>query len=150
MYYCKLKDLNQCEINFEYLKEAREWLNNVDQEQLEDGNYVISEGHMFASVQSYDTCEITERHFESHKEFVEIQYLIRGKELFAITQLDHLLKAGEEREQDNYFYEFPKEYSSIILTPGQFLVLMPSDGHASRGKVGNSERVKKVIFKFNA
>lgn len=150
MYYGKIEDFDQNRLNIEFLKDAQEWLDTVDQEQLEDGNYVITEGHMFANVQSYDTCEITERHFESHKEFVEVQYLIHGKELFAVTSLDHLVKAGEEKELDNYFYEFPKEYSSIILNPGQFLVLMPSDGHASRGKVGNSEYVKKVIFKFNA
>lgn len=149
MFYCKVEDMEQCSLNMELLHEAEEWLKNVDLAKLEDGKYVISEGVMFAMVNSYETEPIEKRHFEAHKKYVEIQYMISGEELFGICTMNGQVRAGEEKENDNYFYQFPQEYSSVILHPGEFLILLPTDVHASHGQVGKSAHVRKVIIKFH-
>ena len=69
----------------ENLKKGFVWLQENELNKLPDGKYLIDGDNVYASIQTYDTKE--DAKYESHREYIDIQYMISGSEKIGVTDL---------------------------------------------------------------
>jgi YhcH/YjgK/YiaL family protein len=136
---------------YNYLDEkflaAYKWLKEQDLNALSAGKYPILGEDVVANVQEYETLPVTEKKFETHDLYFDIQYLVKGVELFGICKRDGLKEKSSNPEKDVVFYETPKNYGYVILNEGDLVVVAPEDAHMPGCAVEDSIPVKKVVIK---
>ena len=128
------------------LKKGLEWLQNTDLKNISDGKYEIDGMIVYASVQTYETK--LEANYESHRNYIDIQYLIEGAEKIGVTNLDNCKTCIEyDSERDLEFYTIDCEDEYIKLSEGDFSIFYPHDAHKPSIAIEQPSNVKKVVVK---
>lgn len=123
---------------------------------LPDGKVHIVGDDLFASVQSYTTKPLSSAQFESHDQYIDLQFLLRGEELCGISEGGALtdIVIPYNVEKDIRFLSKPSSYSMVALHPGNFAIFFPSDAHMPGifdDRLGQTEcEVKKCVIKIRA
>ena len=121
---------------YNYLDEkfqaAYKWLAETDLDNTPVGSYPVCEG-VTANVQEYTTFPASEGSFETHDKFFDIQYVISGKEQFGYCKRE--------------FYQEPALSGTVLLLPGDLIVVAPEDAHKPRCCADGPEFVRKVVVK---
>ena len=125
---------------------AYKWLAETDLDHTPVGSYPVCEG-VTANVQEYDTFPASEGSFETHDAYFDIQYVISGKEQFGYCKHEGLVLKQDVPENDVKFYEEPALSGSVLLLPGDLIVVAPEDAHKPRCAAGAPEFVRKVVVK---
>jgi len=113
-----------------------------------DGRYEIDGDRVFALVSSYDTGPATEKRFESHRVYVDLQYVARGAERILHTPTAGLVvETPYDAAADIMFYAEPKVSSSLLLRAGDLAFFHPADAHKPGCMAGGRDAVKKVVVK---
>ena len=47
---------------------------------------------IYVNIEEYDTCDCFEKHYEVHKKYIDVQYIIEGEELIALSPIDELVE----------------------------------------------------------
>lgn len=104
----------------------------------------------YANVESYITKNIDDAKFESHKNYIDIQILLSGKERIYVGSVnDMTISVPYSLEKDIMFYEETVEpYDYITLGDSNFVMLFPHEAHAPQVAVLNPSEVKKVVVKI--
>ena len=92
----------------------------------------------------YDTVPFAETFYESHKKYLDIHVMVKGCERVDIANPEGLTLY--ESKGDFYGYHGDAE-QSVLLRPGDFLVVFPGDAHRLKIAVDKPEPVSKVVFK---
>ena len=130
----------------ENLKTGFEWLQKNDLENLEDGKYVIDGDKVYASVQTYETKN--DAKYESHRKYIDIQYMIKGVEKVGVTNLSNCTSCIEyDSQKDLEFFDINLGDEYLELAQGYFLVFYPQDAHKPSIKYNTNSLVKKVVVK---
>ena len=112
----------------------------VGKYELEDGAYV--------SVQEYTTKARRDAKYEAHKKFIDIQMLLSGKELIAVTPIDKMeISVEYNNEKDVMFFQHNDECTDYLLEGGDFLILYPEDVHMPGVCVNEKSPVRKIVVK---
>ena len=118
---------------------------------LADGDHWLEDGVLKASLQSHSTSPAEERLFERHKDFIDVQVMIKGMERHDVTQTSDLVPNMEyDKERDLIKFHNPERFSTVILEPGYFVIYFPQDAHRPNCAVYEPERVRKVCMKVKA
>lgn len=128
------------------LKKGLEWLERTDLEIIPDGKYEINGQKVYASVQTYETK--TDAKYESHRNYIDIQYMIKGSEKIGVTDLNNCttcIKYDSERDLEFYDINCTEEY--LELSESQFLIFYPNDAHKPSIAIDKPSIVKKVVVK---
>ena len=84
---------------------AVDFLQNTDLENLEPGKYEIDGKNVYANVTEYTTIPWEEAKYESHRDYTDIQYMIRGTETMTYAPVDALnVKVPYNEEKDCVLY----------------------------------------------
>ena len=117
-----------------------EFLASVDTEtQKLDGDV------LYVTRFDYDTVPFEETFFEAHKKYLDIHVMVKGCERVDIANPEGLTLG--ENKGDFYGYHGDAE-QSVLLRPGDFLVVFPGDAHRLKIAVDKPEPVSKVVFKI--
>jgi YhcH/YjgK/YiaL family protein len=123
------------------------WLRAFSAE-MEDGKYEIAGDDVFAMVQSYETGPATEKRFESHREYIDIQLVASGAERILHIPIDGLgVEEPYDPARDIVFYAEPVVSSSFLVREGEVAFFWPGDGHKPGCMAGGRHAVKKVVVK---
>lgn len=98
----------------------------------------------------YDTKDIKEVNFEIHKDFIDLHYIIEGRESIIVEDIKNLEPATEYFKDNDYqLYSGPIR-ESILLNKGEFIVLFPNEAHITgvNVEVGIPNKVKKCVYKI--
>lgn len=125
---------------------AYRWLAESDLEHLSAGSYPVCDG-VTANVQEYTTFPASEGSFETHDACFDIQYVISGKEQFGYCKRESLVLKKDVPENDVKFYEEPALSGTVLLLPGDLIVVAPEDAHKPRVAADGPEFVRKVVVK---
>ncbi|HEX8461835.1 MAG TPA: YhcH/YjgK/YiaL family protein, partial [Segetibacter sp.] len=68
-------------LNSKFIK-AFDYLRKTDFASVEKGKYTIDGDEIFAIVNQFETKDKSECEVEAHKKHIDIQYVVRGTELF--------------------------------------------------------------------
>ncbi len=125
---------------------AYRWLAESDLEHFAAGSYPVCDG-VTANVQEYTTFPASEGSFETHDAYFDIQYVISGKEQFGYCKREGLVLKKDVPENDVKFYEEPALSGTVLLLPGDLIVVAPEDAHKPRVAADGPEFVRKVVVK---
>jgi YhcH/YjgK/YiaL family protein len=131
-----------------FLHAGIDYLCNADFRKLDDGKHEIND-QCYVSIASYVTEPAENRKPESHKQYIDIQYIVEGEEAIGCADMTFAGKLREEiPENDLLFYETVNKETYLSMVPGSFAVFYPWDVHrpnCSLGDAGSS--VRKAIVK---
>ena len=132
----------------EAFQKAFAFLRNSDLEHMEPGRYEIDGDDVYATIQKQTTAAPEEKKAESHYKYIDIQYLISGKELEGFAPLTEGIKREEHPERDVMSYPEEEAEHFIELKPGDFTVYFTNDVHRPNCAAGESMDIKKVVLKI--
>ncbi len=112
-----------------------------------DGKYEIEGDNLFYLVQRYKTKNSSEAKFEAHRNYIDIQAVLKGKEIIGYSNINNL-KENVPYKEDVLFFETPKDYNEVKLADGMFAVLFPEDGHMPTCKYNEKSDVLKIVVKI--
>lgn len=134
------------------IRQALTWIEAQDFSQMEPGKYdILPDNQMFCLLQQAVTAPQTEQRPESHFRYVDIQYLLSGKENIGVCRYqDGFPQDGEaSHERDIVFYRSVGEETVISLLPGMFAVFFPEDIHRPCCQMEQPEAITKAVIKIN-
>ncbi len=124
------------------------FLRDHDLSKLELKRYDIDGDNLYVPVSEYYTKKEEDARYESHEKYIDIQYVISGKELIGISKMDDLKEVLQpyDAAKDIMFMSVNK-IRNRKADPGRFFVFFPSDVHRPGLRDGDSTLVKKVVVK---
>ena len=128
---------------------AIEFVTNFDMTKP-DGTYEIDGEDVFAIVQTVTTENASDRQFECHQKFIDVQMVLQGLERQDVTTVDDNIRITEHYDEstDAMFFETPELFSTLIMKPGMFVVYTPSDGHRPCCAIDSGKEIRKVCVKI--
>ena len=150
MIYDKIDNLEIYSGISENIRLGLEWLRDVNPD-IAKGVYELSP-RVKAIVSEYTTKMINENGYEAHREYIDIQYLLKGSEKICCLPLEFLKETkAYKAEIDVAFYEEagvkPQE---MLIGNGYFAVFWLHDGHMPCLCVDVQKEVKKIVVKIKA
>ena len=99
-------------------------------------------------VQHYTTKEFGEKKFEGHRKFIDIQFVLKGREIIYWANTRGLTPVTEySEERDHLSYGDGPAYSPIRLSDRQFAVFFPGDAHKTGCTWDEPSEITKLIVK---
>jgi biofilm protein TabA len=116
-----------------------------------NGRHELPALGLVVMVNRYVPKEIVQLVPESHRAYIDIQYMVFGEEWLGWTNLEQLLAVTTpyDANRDITFYG-PVVNSGFVLRAGQMAIFFPEDVHAPGGQVPGSlstEQILKVVVK---
>ena len=94
---------------------------------------------------TYETVPDEEAFFEAHRLYLDIHLMLSGSERVEIASPAAL----EQFDHQGDFYAYRGEgRHSLVLSPGDFLVVFPDDAHKIKMRVDGRATVTKAVFKI--
>ncbi|MGB8455742.1 MAG: YhcH/YjgK/YiaL family protein [Anaerocolumna sp.] len=131
------------------IKKALEFIySHKDDADMPDGKYEIAADEVNAFVISKDTVDEITADMEIHKKFMDIHYMLKGKEKCCLV--------NPPEDIDEYSYDdtaditfFKSQRSNyVVIDKGEFYAVWPFEPHKPLCNVNKeSEFVKKIICK---
>ncbi len=119
-----------------------EFLDSVGYEKVD-----ILPGQVWCTKFTYETIPDQESFFEAHEKFLDIHMMLQGSERVDISDPRDLTLTEAKPENDFWAYQGRGRHS-LILAPGDFLVVWPQDAHKIKMHVSGPETVTKAVFKI--
>ena len=115
---------------------------------LQEGSYtLLSDTH--AGVQAYTTRKVNENGFEAHRKYIDIQFLLQGREEIRVRPLTSLSVTQLYDDSRDVLFAADDGAPSIHLPLGDgfFVILYPQDAHTPQLALNQPQLVKKVVVK---
>ena len=129
------------------IKLALEFIKKTDFKSIKEETVEIDGKNIFAMIQKYNTRNTEDAKWESHRKYIDIQYMIEGAENMGFVLSDYLDILEEyNEEKDVEFLEGLGDYMQI--NKGEFVVFFPDDAHMPGIKIKENEMVHKVVIKI--
>ena len=110
------------------------------------GVYEIDGDALFAKVLSFTTRQ--QGWYETHDEYIDIQYMAEGTEFVYIADRGALAIRGEYNPvEDAQFYEDDKLESHFVFKAGSFVIFFPDDAHKPSMAIGEPTNARKIVLK---
>ncbi len=128
------------------IERSLKWLMENDLAKLNVGRYEIQGEDIYAMVQAYQTIASSESYPEAHRQYIDVQYLVAGKESMGFVPKTSLkVYKAYVSEEDYELFDTTPDYTRF--TAGMFAVYFPGDAHQPRVIYDQSEKVKKIVIK---
>ena len=125
---------------FEFLKK--------DLDRLEPGKYPLVGDEAFALVSEYQTKEAAEARWESHRKYIDLQYLIDGEEKMGLLPLNNAVSPQTYNEEKDLLFYGENEGEYFIAGPKAFFLFLPTDVHRPGILIEEPRPVKKLVVKI--
>jgi YhcH/YjgK/YiaL family protein len=137
----------QYHLNQAKWEKAFAYLRDNDLEKLPLGKYAIDGENVFASVTEAPSKEFDKTGWESHRKYIDLQYVIRGQEKIGVASAGaaSILKPYDENTDVQNYTTEGKYY---IAKPGTFFLFFADDAHRPVIKVNGYHTVKKIVIKI--
>ena len=111
------------------------------------GKIEIDGDALFASSSEYTAAPREGKLFENHHLYIDVQMIIEGEEQIDVILPDEIIQADYSAEKDIEFISFDKNYSTITLRAGDFLILPPGVWHRPGVAIGEGTKCRKIVVK---
>jgi YhcH/YjgK/YiaL family protein len=146
--------INKREFAVSYFKNKQRWekafsfFKDNDLSKLEVKRYDIDGDNLFATVSEYLTKNEETTNFEAHRKYIDIQYVISGKETMNIAPLKTAREIVTQYDatKDIEFLKVEKIVKHTA-TPSNFFIFFPDDAHRPGIREGVSSPVRKIVIK---
>ena len=112
------------------------------------GKTLIDGDALFASSSEYISVTREGKIFENHHAYIDVQMMIEGEEQIDVIIPAAAPEADYSEENDVEFAAFDKDYSTITLRAGDFLLLLPGEWHRPGVAIGDGAKCRKTVIKI--
>jgi len=123
------------------------FLKTTNLDTLSVGKHPVDGDNAYAIVTEAPPKDLDKASWESHKKYIDLQYVIKGKEQIDVANAGTatLVKPYDAaKDVANY----TANGTSYIAEPGTFFLFFPQDAHRPNIKVPGYEIVKKLVIKI--
>lgn len=140
----------RCIEGIEGLEAGFEFLEKTGPATLSLGKHEIRGDAVFALAMKAPSKSPEEARFESHRDYIDIQYLVSGQEMIGVAPTGQLEGAtAYDASKDVVFYATPARYQALTIPPGHFAVFFPWEGHMPMCHSGDPHELHKVVIKVH-
>jgi biofilm protein TabA len=147
-------DINTLEFYRQYTRSKDTWdkalsflADSKKLDTLKPGMYPIDGKKAYASITEGPEKTPEAAKWESHRKYIDLQYVIKGEEKIGVAPLAGatvVVPYNDQKDGANYTTE--GEY--YIATPAEFYLFFPSDVHKPNIHVDGYDTVKKLVIKI--
>lgn len=132
------------------IQKAIEYLRKTDFSKMEDQKHLLDGEKMFLVLSSYETKPADQRKAECHRIYIDVQYLISGREKIGFGSEGRNNQILEEYSPqiDAAFYKIVDDEKWLELHNGDYAVFFPKDIHRPGCSSGESCSVRKAVVKI--
>ena len=148
------QSINRKAFAVSYFKNKERWdkafnfLKSNDLSGLELKRYDIDGNNLYASVSEYLTKNEEDARYEAHQKYIDIQYVVSGKELIGVAPMSQKKDVLEP-------YDSTKDIEFLTVTggenrpamPDRFFIFFPEDAHRPGLKDTENSPVRKIVVK---
>jgi biofilm protein TabA len=144
--------VNEVEFGEQYHKNKAEWdkafafMRDQDLSALKPDKYVIDGDNVYAMLTEAPSKTFEQSAWESHRKYIDIQYVIRGEEKIGVAPLSKATVSKPYDEAKDYA-NYTAEGQYYIAKPGRFFLFFPGDVHRPNIKIEGYDMVKKLVIK---
>lgn len=114
----------------------------------EAGRYNIDGDNCYYMIQCYDAKSPFEAQFESHRDYIDIQIMLKGEEIIRFDNTEKLSLA-KEYTPDYELFVMNKDYDSVRLCNGELVIIYPGEAHAPCIRTdGTTDKIYKMVVKI--
>ena len=134
-------------------KEAFEFIEKNLANPPDDGKYILDGDNLYSIVTRYSTKENPDIKYEAHDKYIDIQFIVRGKEICYVKNREALqLNKSYDANDDYALYDFDCSGTDgsgtpVHLSDCEFVILYPWDAHIPAVIDGDSADNLKFIMK---
>jgi biofilm protein TabA len=145
--------VNAAEFYKQYYNNKAVWdkvmlfLKQTNLDTLSPGKHPIDGDNAYASVTENPSKELDKAGWESHRKYIDLQYVIKGKERIDVVNIDKATVAKPYTEKGDGA-AYTAEGTSYTAEPGTFFLFFPQDVHRPNIKVAGYDVVKKLVIKI--
>ncbi len=133
----------------ERVNHALSYLMNLDKTSLCEGKIEV-DSNFYYTIQNYNTKEVFNCSFESHKKYVDIQIILEGSEIMDLAEISRLsVKQDYNSDSDFMLWNEPEKFTRTTLRQGDYIVIYPETAHRGAVKIQAAERVLKIVGKVS-
>ncbi len=129
-----------------HMHHAFAFLSRTDLATIAKGRYEIAGDDAYALVQDYTTKPAELAKWESHRKYIDVQFLANGTESMGYGYIDGFTVSKDYDEQGDYLL-YTGSGNELVMTPGSFAILWPHDVHRPTVAVAEPMAVRKVVVK---
>lgn len=145
----KVEFAKQYHLNKVFWDKAFSYLRDTDLLTLKNGRHTIDGDNVYSIVSEAPLKDYDKTAFESHKNYIDLQYVIAGEENMGRTSVESLTvdKAYNDKADIAYYKGDGKIYT---VPQNSFLLFFPGEAHRPNISPGGNKVVKKVVIKIRA
>jgi YhcH/YjgK/YiaL family protein len=137
----------QYHANKDWWNKAFAFLNDYKIDTLKPGKYVIDGDNVFAMITEGATKPIDSVRWESHRNYIDLHYVIRGKEQIGIGPISSAtITRPYDASRDAANYSANGKY--YLASPGEFFLFFPSDAHRPGIRAKGYATDRKLVIKI--
>jgi YhcH/YjgK/YiaL family protein len=145
--------INPDELYRQYHTNQKVWdkvllfLKTTNLDTLTVGKHAIDGDNAYASVTEAPSKELNKASWESHKKYIDLQYVIKGKEQIDVANANTatVIKPYDAAKD---VVNYTATGATHIAEPGTFFLFFPQDAHRPNIKVPGYDVVKKLVIKI--
>ncbi len=119
----------------------------MDIAKLESGRYPVADSETFILIQRYTSRNRAQSVWESHRKFIDVQYVVAGEELMGYQTIDALsVSKPYDAASDAALYT--GEGLMVHAGAGTVALFFPQDGHMPGVAVSTGVPILKVVAKL--
>ncbi|MBI5878524.1 MAG: YhcH/YjgK/YiaL family protein [Chloroflexi bacterium] len=122
------------------------YLQETDLKSIAPGRYEIDGDRLFVLIMDYNTKAREQAFWEAHRNYYDIQYVLKGVERMGFASLANLQAGAYDESKDFVPAEGPGD--NILVPAGSFAIFAPQDAHIPSLNAGaESTAVRKIVVK---
>lgn len=145
-----IKNLPKYAAGNEMLLLAYDFIMNYKKQPFPCGRYELDGERCFALVQKYETVPASEKDFESHARYIDLQYVVSGQERMLWASKDGITCTEPmDVQKDIAFYTEKQDYTpcELVVEADEFALFYPQDAHKTGCCAEGPETVEKIVVK---
>lgn len=127
--------------------EAFGFMRDHDLNTLPVGKYPIDGDKVYASVSIGPNKDFDNTKWESHRKYIDLQYVISGKEKIGVAPVA-TATVIKPYDESNDIANYTAEGKFYIAEPGTFFLFFPANAHRPSIKVDGYDVEKKLVIKI--
>jgi YhcH/YjgK/YiaL family protein len=129
------------------MPEIIEFLGKCGEGKIAEGRHELNGDKLFVNVQSYATKIFNPDMLEYHQNYVDVQLLLAGSETLYYEPAGTAEVTPYNAESDCGFNKVPASALPLKLEVGNFVLLLPGEGHLPG--IGDGSSVIKAVVKIS-
>ena len=130
-----------------YWDKAFAYLKNNDLPALSIGRHDIDSSRVYASVTQNATKDYDSTQWESHRKYIDLQYVISGEEKIGVSPLGNVT-VTKPYDATKDLANYSGDGKLHLASPGTFFLFFPSDAHRPNITTGDKKPDKKIVIKI--